>query len=227
MNAAENHDEGLSTPRARALTIVSVSKPKTPRTIEELRAIYADEPDQAIRLTVERLWFAVEAAESRGIRKSHIELEATSNGHLSHVFAGRRRKLDLETLRAYAKATGVREAWLIHGDGSMSGTANAAERVVEYDARYPNLSAAILFARGDGIPEEAIKRVQAELHSMDEDPSPRAWLRRLEDEAIAVRREALASPLDVEREAAAKERDAARAKEMEAITKPKLPKRKR
>jgi len=86
--------------------------------------VYADAPPE-VRARVERLWLAVEFAESRGARASHIEEKATSRGHLSHVFAGRRRRLENETLEAYARETGVSPLWLVSNHGPMIATEDA------------------------------------------------------------------------------------------------------
>lgn len=225
-----------STRGAGFLTMVSV-KPGTPRTLEELREIYAEAPDD-VRGRVERLWLAVQHAESKGIRASHLEEKATSRGHLSHVFSGRRRNLDVGTLEKYAKAAGVSDLWLINNHGEMvmvqAKSDDAPKRTVVYDERYPHRGfAEDLFrreAQGLGFDEEvtelAIIEARDAVHDLPNDAPPLKWFEQIRDIASGIRRERKKLAQDTDRVDAARVRDRARAAEMEEITRPKLPKRK-
>jgi hypothetical protein len=62
---------------------------------------------------------------------------------------------------------------------------------------------------------------------MEEDPHPRLWLQRIDDEARRVRRENLGLAADEEREQRRAEADKARVAEMKKTTKPKLPRTRR
>lgn len=208
----------------------SVAKAGTPRTLDELREIYADAPPD-VRERVERLWRAVEYAESRGIRASHIEEQATSRGHLSHVFAGRRRNLANATLEAYARETGVSPLWLVSNHGPMVvGAPEAPTRQVVLDARYPTqeLAAEILRAEAKNLEldaevvELAIAELRETHHDHAGDPGPMVWFGKLRDVAAGIRRERLKLGLDERRAAERRETDAKRAAEMEQLTKPNL-----
>lgn len=175
--------------------------------------------DQSAKRVVEKMRELLNSAEFLGNKTKLAKALGISQPSVSNLLLEKNSPA-FETAERVAELAKM-DVWELLGTKKPAG-----ERVVEYDERYPNLQAAITFARADGIAEKAIERVRSEAYSMNEDPHPRVWLRRIEDEAIAVRREELGLAQDVEREKEARDRDRARVEEMKQVTKPKLPKRK-
>ncbi len=206
------------------LTLVRVSN-RTPTTVEELREkLAAADVTEEMREVVERLFRAVHHAMNlRGVKMYRLEEEGSESGkgrgHLTRVFAGERADLEVMTLKRYARACGVREAWLVSGDGLML---DAPTRTVELNARYPHLAAAVRVAELEGVDPSVLETVQRDALKSSDDPLPSVWIKRIDGEANYQRRRAMEDP-DVD--AAKVERDRLRALDEEKTSKPNLTKK--
>lgn len=163
------------------------------------------------------------ALKRRGMSQGQLEAAAgLGDSYVSKLLQGKRPNVGFQTLEDISIALKVNYLWLAFGVGPMEG--NAPTRTIHYDERYPNLTDAVIAARALKYSEAAIARARDRALSGD-DPPPALWFKRIEVAEDEVRREELALPQDVAREAKRREADARRAAEMEQLTKPKLPKR--
>lgn len=142
---------------------------------------------------------------------------------LSQILSGKNTP-SLPTARRVAKLLGV-EIWVLLGDVG----ADVPRRVVELDRRYPSQDIAAEIFRRDGpslgfddaLIEQAIAEAAVAVHDLPADATPLRWFEHLKQVAGGIRY-ARKNP---EIETKKREADAARALEMEAKTKPNLPKR--
>jgi hypothetical protein len=97
-----------------------------------------------------------------------------------------------DSIRMFGKALNVRSEWLLTGNGPME----APSPTLELDDAYPARAAAIVAARGLGVPEPVLADVRAIEWKGDGDPGLAYWAKEIEARASGRRPSAATKPSD-------------------------------
>ena len=126
-------------------------------------------------------------AENRAESARQLSLKAgLSAGTVQKILERGGHRVSSDTLHAIARAAGVSPTWLATGEGPM-----IPDLEIVRDPRYPNLSTALAFMRGQVKNPEVLERVERRALRSHEDPPPLWWANKIQtlDDELTFERE--------------------------------------